>query len=289
MELFINQLVGGLTLGAYYALIAVGLALVIGVARLVNFAHGEFFMLGGYALYYLVVGAGLPYLAAVPLVILAIAAFGAVFHRVIYRPVEERAWYVQLVATLAASFIVANLAIIIFSSTPVTISTPFINSVMQVGFVRLSYQRVLVFVVAALVFVGLKLFIDRTATGRAMRAVAQNREAALIYGINLQRTTLLTFVMAGGLTGLAAALVAPLYLVFPAVGSLLTIKAFAIVIIGGMGNVSGALYAAFIVGLAEAFGAGYISSEYADAFAFLLMIVVLLWRPLGLFGRRVGL
>ena len=289
MELFVNQLVGGLTLGAYYALIAVGLALVIGVARLVNFAHGEFFMLGGYALYYLVVGAGLPYLAAVPIVIVAIGAFGGVFHRVIYRPVEDRAWYVQLVATLAASFIIANLAIIYFNSTPVTISTPFINSVLQIGFVRLSYQRVIVLVVAIIVFVGLKLFIDRTAPGRAMRAVAQNREAALVYGINLERTTLLTFVLAGGLTGLAAALVAPLYLVFPAVGSLLTIKAFAIVIIGGMGNVSGALYGAFIVGLAEAFGAGYISAEYADAFAFLLMIVVLLWRPLGLFGRRVGL
>jgi branched-chain amino acid transport system permease protein len=143
--------------------------------------------------------------------------------------------------------------------------------------------------VAVVAFIALQQFIQRTRQGRAMRAIAQNREAAVVLGVDLAQVTLLTFMISAALTGLAAGLAVPLYLIFPTVGSLLTLKAFAVVVIGGMGNVTGALIAAFVVGIAEALGAGYISVEYRDAMAFLLMIAVLLWRPLGLFARRVGI
>ena len=289
MALFLEQVVNGLTLGAYYALVAVGLALVFGVARLVNFAHGEFFMLGAYVLYFAYGVYHLPYGVAVLLVVLGLAVFGAVFHRLIYQPVMHRVWHVQLIATLAASFILVNVAIIAIGSTQRSAATPLVSEVLTLGDVHVAYQRLLVLGVALLAFVALQQFIQRTPQGRAMRAIAQNREAAQVLGIDLAQVTRLTFVLSAALTGLAAGLVAPLYLIFPTVGSLLTLKAFAVVVIGGMGNATGALIAAFIVGLAEAFGAGYISVEYRDAIAFILMILVLLWRPLGLMGQRVGI
>lgn len=289
MALFVDQLVNGLTLGAYYALIAVGLALVFGVARLVNFAHGEFFMLGGYVLYFAYTVYHVPYALSIAIAVVALGAVGAVFHKVIYQPVMHRLWYVQLFATLAASFILSNLAIITVGSTQRSAATPLVSSVFTIGGVQVAYQRLVVLAVAIVAFIALQQFIQRTRQGRAMRAIAQNREAAVVLGVDLAQVTLLTFVISAALTGLAAALAAPLYLVFPTVGSLLTLKAFAVVVIGGMGNVTGALVAAFIVGIAEALGAGYISTEYRDAIAFILMIAVLLWRPLGLFSRQVGI
>jgi branched-chain amino acid transport system permease protein len=289
VALFIEQIVNGLTLGAYYGLIAIGLALVFGVARLVNFAHGEFFMLGGYVLYFAYTIYHLPYALTVLLAVVALAAFGAVFHKVVYAPVMHRLWHVQLIATLAASFILSNLAIIALGSTQRSVATPLITDVLTIGGVHVAYQRLLVLVVAVVAFIALQLFIQRTRRGRAMRAIAQNRDAAVVLGVDLGEVTLLTFMISAALTGLAAALAVPLYLIFPTVGSLLTLKAFAVVVIGGMGNVTGALIAAFIVGVAEALGAGYISVEYRDAIAFVLMIAVLLWRPLGLFARRVGI
>jgi branched-chain amino acid transport system permease protein len=289
LALFVEQVVNGLTLGAYYALVAVGLALVFGVARLVNFAHGEFFMLGAYVLYFAYGVFKLPYAVAVLLAVLALAAFGAVFHRLIYQPVMHKVWHVQLIATLAASFILANGAVILVGSTQRTAATPLVTEVLTLGGVHVAYQRLLVLGVALIAFVALQQFIQRTSPGRAMRAIAQNREAAQVLGVDVGRVTLLTFVLSAALTGLAAGLVAPLYLIFPTVGALLTLKAFAVVVIGGMSNATGALIAAFLVGLAEALGAAYISVEYRDAIAFVLMILVLLWRPLGLFGRRVGI
>jgi len=289
MSLFIEQVVNGLTLGAYYALVAVGLALVFGVARLVNFAHGEFFMVGAYVLYFAYGVFKLPYPLVVVIAIAFMAVFGAVFHRVIYQPVMHKVWSVQLIATLAASFILANGAIILLGSNQRTAATPLVSEVLTIGGVRVAYQRLLVLGVALLAYFALQQFIQRSRPGRAMRAIAQNREAAQVLGVDLADVTRLTFVLSAALTGLAAALVAPLYLISPTVGAVLTLKAFAIVVIGGMGNVSGALLAAFIVGLAEALGAGYLSVEYRDAIAFVMMILVLLWRPLGLFGRHVGI
>ncbi len=289
MAFFAEQLVNGVTLGAYYALIAVGLALVFGVARLVNFAHGEFFMLGGYVLYFAYSIYHLPYGLAVLLVVVALAIVGAIFHTVIYKPVMQRLWHVQLIATLAASFILSNLAIIALGSTQRSVATPLVTDVLSIGGVQVAYQRLVVLLVAVAAFIALQQFIQRTPQGRAMRAIAQNREAAVVLGVDLSSVTRLTFVLSAALTGLAAGLAVPLYLIFPTVGSLLTLKAFAVVVIGGMGNVSGALIAAFIVGIAEALGAGYVSVEYRDAIAFILMIAVLLWRPLGLFARQIGI
>src|SRR5919201_1833862 len=168
MALFVEQVANGLTLGAFYALVAVGLALVFGVARLVNFAHGEFFMLGAYILYFTYAQAHLPYGLAVALGVAGMALVGAVFHTLIYQPVMHRVWYVQLIATLAASFILANGAIIAVGSTQRSAATPLVTQVLELGEVHVAYQRLLVLVVAVVAFLALQQFIQRTSLGRAM-------------------------------------------------------------------------------------------------------------------------
>jgi branched-chain amino acid transport system permease protein len=289
LQLFIDQLVNGVTLGSVYALVAIGLSLIFGIVRLINFAHGEFFMLGAYMLFFTYVQAQLPYGLAIVLSVVGMAVVGAVFFKVVYEPVMDRKWTAQLVATLAASVILTNAAILLFGGTQRGAPTGLANQVLVLGTLRVSYQRLLAVAVTLVAFFLLDLFITRTRIGRAMRAVSQNREVAQVVGIDIRWIALVTFCISASLAGLAAALIAPLQTISPTMGALLTLKAFAVVVIGGLGKVTGAVYAAFLVGLAEAFATVYISSEYKDAVAFLLMIAFLIWRPRGLFGQKVGI
>jgi len=289
VDLFVDQVVNGLTLGSTYALVAIGLSLIFGIVRLINFAHGEFFMLGAYILFFATAQASVPYPITVLLCVVGMAAFGAVFDKVVYEPVIKRRWSAQLVATLAASVILSNAAIVLFGGTQRGAPTSFSNQTLVIGSVHVSYQRVLAIVVTLLAFFLLDQFVTRTHVGRAMRGVSQNREAAEVLGIDIRFIALVTFALSAGLAGLAAALVAPLQTISPTMGALLTLKAFAVVVIGGLGKVTGAIYAAFFVGLAEAFATVYISTEYKDAVAFLLMIAFLVLRPRGLYGHKVGI
>lgn len=295
MGIFIEQLLNGLILGSQYALVATGLALIFGVIGIINFAHGEFFMAGAFAfsLFYqreTVLG----YSIAVALAILALSAFGGLYQRVIINRLLDHSWHSQIVATIATSTILINLAILIFGTTPRVTPTVFSKQIISLPFVNISYQRLAVFVVTALVFLLLQLFIQRTKIGKAMRAVSQNREACVIYGIDVRRVATITFGIGSGLAGLAAALMSPLFNILPTMGILLTMKAFAAVIMGGFGNVKGAILAAYIIGITEALAVSYshylsIDSAYKDGFAYGILIMVLLFRPQGLFGRRVGI
>lgn len=289
MELFANQLINGLTLGAMYASVAIGLALIFGVVRQINFAHGEWFMVASYAFYFLFVEARTPYFLAILLCAVVMVAFGIVFERIVIRPFTERSWYVQLITTIAASIVLANLAILLFTSTPRNTPTPYLSMFVSLGPFRLSVQRLLVLVISVISFIGLELFLNRTKTGKAMRAMSQNREACAVVGIEVKKISTVTFAASAALVALGAGLVDPLYNIEPTMGTILILKAFAAVIMGGFGQVKGAIYAAFILGIAEALTAGYFSSEFKDAIAFVLIIAVLLFRPQGLFGRKVGL
>jgi len=295
MNIFIEQILNGLTLGSQYALVAVGLSLIFGVVGIINFAHGEFFMLGAYAFSMVYPWNGpIPYLLAIALTIAIMFTFGAVYEHVVIRPILEKPWYTQIMATLATSIIFINAAISIWGTTPKNTPTVPAKTMIRTSFFNLSYQRILVFAVTAATFLFLYVFIQKTKTGKAMRAMSQNREACAIHGIEVNRISILTFGISSGLTGLAAALVSPLFNILPTMGVLLTLKAFAAVIMGGFGQVSGAIYAAFIIGLVEALGAGYshhlyINSAYRDAFPFGMMILVLLFKPQGLFGKKVGI
>ena len=289
MEDLVEQLLHGLTLGSLYAMVATGLALMFGVVRLVNFAHGEFFMLGAYAFWYAYGELELPYPAAAWSAAAAMTAFGLAYQRTVIRTILARTWHVQLIATLATSITLTNLAILVFGTQPKEVPTTLSSTIVDVGGVRMAWQRPLVLVAAVVIFAGLEWFVTRTKLGKAMRAMSQNREACAVVGVDVQQVALATFGLSAALAGAAAALVSPLFNIFPDVGALLTLKAFAAVIVGGFGYVNGAIAAGFLIGVAESLAAGYISYAYKDAIAFVVMVAVLLVRPQGLFGRRIGI
>jgi branched-chain amino acid transport system permease protein len=289
MEDLLEQLFHGLTLGSMYAMVATGLALMFGVVRLINFAHGEFFMLGAYAFWFGYREMGLPYGLAGLVAAGAMAVFGVVYQGTIVRVILHRSWHVQLIATLATSIVLTNLAIVVMGTQPKEVPTVLSSHVLELAGFRTTWQRLLVLGASVVIFTGLHWFVMRTKTGKAMRAMSQNREACAVVGVDVQRVALATFALSAALAGGAAALVTPLFNIFPDMGALLTLKAFAAVIAGGFGYVNGAIAAAFLIGVVESLAAGYVSYAYKDAFAFLIMIAVLLWRPQGLFGRRIGI
>lgn len=270
-------------------MVAAGLALMFGVVRLINFAHGEFYMLGGYAFWYAFDVLGWPYPLATLAAVVTMAVFGVAYQRTVIRAILDRTWHVQLIATLATSIVLTNLAIIAFGTQPKEVPTRLSAAILQVGEVRIAWHRLLVLVAALVIFAALQWFVARTKLGKGMRAMSQNRDACAVVGLDVQRVALVTFALSAALAGAAAALVSPLFTIFPDVGALLTLKAFAAVIVGGFGYVMGAILASFLIGLAESLAAGYISYAYKDAIAFVIMVAVLLWRPQGLFGRRIGI
>jgi branched-chain amino acid transport system permease protein len=289
MEDLLELTIHGLTLGSMYAMVATGLALTFGVVRLINFAHGEFFMLGAYAFWFAFQELHLPYPLAVLFAAAAMAAFGVVYQQTIIRAILDRSWHVQLIATLATSIVLTNGAILVFGTQAKEVPTRLSATILQVGELRIAWHRLLVLGAALVIFAALHWFVRRTKTGKAMRAMSQNREACAVVGVDVQRVALTTFALGALLAGGAAALVTPLFNIFPDMGALLTLKAFAAVIVGGFGYVQGAIAASFIIGVTESLAAGYISYAYKDAIAFVIMIAVLLWRPQGLFGRRIGI
>ncbi len=289
MEDLLEQLIHGLTLGSMYAMVAAGLALMFGVVRLINFAHGEFFMLGAYAFWFAYRAVGLPYPVAGLVAAGIMGGFGIVYERTVIRSILDRSWHVQLIATLATSITLTNLAIIVFGTQAKEVPTVLSARILEIGDVRIAWHRLLVLGMSLLVFAALHWFVRRTKTGKAMRAMSQNREACAVVGVDVERVALATFALSAVLAGGAAALVTPLFSIFPDMGALLTLKAFAAVIVGGFGYVQGAIAASFLIGVTESLAAGYISYAYKDAIAFVIMIAVLLWRPQGLFGRRIGI
>jgi branched-chain amino acid transport system permease protein len=285
----LEQLVHGLTLGSMYAMVAAGLALMLGVARLINFAHGEFFMLGAYAFWYGYRELDLPYAVAGLLAPILMVVFGVAYEHTVIRAILPRSWHVQLIATLATSIVLTNLAIIVFGTQPKEVPTTLSSRILAVGGLRLAWQRLLVLGVSLVIFWALHRFVTRTRAGKAMRAMSQNREACAVVGVDVQRVALLTFGLSAALAAAAAVLVSPLFNIFPDMGAGLTLKAFAAVVAGGLGYVNGAIAASFLIGVSEALAGSYVSYAYKDAIAFLIMIGVLLWRPQGLFGRRLGI
>jgi branched-chain amino acid transport system permease protein len=190
---------------------------------------------------------------------------------------------------LGLSIIIQNAAQLIFTTDPKPVPSPLTSIILTPLGIRTSAQRLLVLVVVVVVFIGLQWFVKYTKLGKTMRAVSQNRDMCEVVGINVRRIALITFALGGAITGLAAALIAPLFSVYPTMGSMLTLKALAAIVMGGMGHVNGAVYAAFILGMVESLFGGYVSFAYKGVISFGLFIFVLFVRPRGLFGRRIGL
>ncbi|HJN49833.1 MAG: branched-chain amino acid ABC transporter permease [Arenicellales bacterium] len=294
----LSQVINGVIFGLIYALIALGLTLVFSIMRVVNFSHGEFYMLGGYALYALTAGAVtlfsipliLPTIVGLPLAMVAVAIFGILVERGLLRPVYtarmDRPEEYAIILTFGLSLFLQYGALTTVGPYEMTPGSFWEGSKHIVGDLYLGGDRLFaactsVFLIGATLF-----FIYGTWTGRALMATAQNRVGSTIVGINTIRMNITAMALAGLLAGAAGALLAPVFLVYPDVGQIPVIKAFVIIVLGGMGSIPGAVIAAVILGLVESLGSVYLSVAYRDVFAFLVLIGVLLFRPHGLFGQK---
>lgn len=287
-----QQLVNGFTLGLIYALIAVGYTMVYGVIELINFAHGEIYMLGAF-LTLSFISMGLPLPLAVVLAMLAAAAIGVLLDVVAYRPLREAPRLAALITAIGMSIFLQNLAMIIWGSRPMpfpkqALPAFFSEPALTFSDVTISWMQVIIYAVAIILMIGLNLIITRTRVGTAMRALAQNQTAASLMGINVNRVISFTFALGSAMGAMAGIMVSMYYnTMYPTMGYLAGVKAFAAAVLGGIGSVPGAMLGGVVLGIAETLGAGYVSSPYRDGVAYAVMILVIIFRPSGLLGRAV--
>jgi branched-chain amino acid transport system permease protein len=279
--------VSGLLIGGVYALVALGLTLIFGVMRIINFAHGTLMMLGMYATFFLYTQAGLsPYLAVLVVGPLFFV-FGALLERAVIEPNLGAAESNQLLLTLGVALFLENGALALFSPDYRSIRLPWASRAWLVGEAVVNLPRLIAFACSIALAVGLWLFLRYTDTGKAIRAAAEERDGALLVGINIRRLSAIAFGLGSAVVAVAGALVTPFLYVAPDVGDVFNILAFVIVVLGGMGSFVGALLGGLIVGLAESLGAAVLPGSLKQLPIFVLFVLVLLFRPTGLFGRRV--
>jgi branched-chain amino acid transport system permease protein len=290
LEGFLQHVLNGLLLGGTYALLGIGLTLIFGLMSVVNFAHGEFYTLGAYMTYAALAVAGLPFVAAVLVAIAVGMLLGGLAERVLLRPLGGASIDTVMLVMIGLWITMQNSELLAWGGVAKAIEHPFPTEPVGIGPVSVAPLRLFVLGAVLLLILGSHLLINRTRVGTAMRATFQDRETAALMGIDVPRIHTLTFAFGSGLAAAAGALLGSVFLVYPSMGDLASLKAFCVVILGGLGNVTGALLGGLILGLAEEFGAGYISSGYRDAVGFIIIIVVLVVRPSGLFARaeRVG-
>lgn len=283
----LQLLLGGMVIGVIYALVAMGLSLIFGVLEIVNFAHGEFYMLGAMAAFFLSSSVNLGYWPTVAVVTLGAVCVGFVLYEALLGSLQGEGFERSILLTLGLSMVLQNGAVYLFTMTPRMISNSLTYSNVLIGDLRISQARLYALALGLAAFAALYFILHRTRIGKAMRGVSQNREAALMVGIDPRAVARLAVAIGIGLSGLAGAALAPVYAVHPVMGFAFVFKAFAIIIIGGLGNVSGAAIAAIVLGIAESLIGGFLPLVMVDALAFVAMIAILLFKPHGLFGRGV--
>ena len=283
---FVQHIVNGLIVGGGYALMGIGLTLIFGIMRVVNFAHGEFFMMGAFFLFTLFSLWGVNFFLASLLSIIGVGLMGAVVERLILRRLRLAPIEIPMLATVALSVIFQNAAILLWDPSPKTIKHVFSPVPLTLGPINVVSIRLFAGLVAVALIVGSHLLIQRTRIGRAMRATFQDTDMARLTGVDVDRVYMFTFAFGAALAGASGALLGAVFWVYPAMGDLAALKSFAVVIMGGLGNFLGAIVGGLLLGVSESLGAGYISSGYKDAIGFILIILLLLWRPQGLFGKK---
>jgi branched-chain amino acid transport system permease protein len=287
---FLQHLVNALILGSTYALLGIGLTLIFGIMRVVNFTHGELYALGAYAVFFLEVSLGVNFFLALVLSVIIGCAVGAAIEFVLLRPLLDADIDTTMLVMIGAWIVMQNTELLYWGGVSKAVMTPFPDEPLQVGPIFVSWLRLFVLVMALILIGATYALINRTKLGKAMRATFQDRDTAALMGVNVKGIYTATFAIGSGLAAAAGALLGPVFLVTPSMGDLASLKAFAIVILGGLGNITGATLGGFILAFVEEIGAGYISSGYRDAMGFLIIIIVLLFKPTGLFAgaERIG-
>ncbi|MEX0864679.1 MAG: branched-chain amino acid ABC transporter permease [Acidimicrobiia bacterium] len=299
MEFFLQQTVNGLTLGSVYALLALGYSMVYGVLKLLNFAHGEVYMFGAFAGYGVLTVLGGPSALVVPVWVVIVlmfvaamvtsSAIGVTLERFAYRPLRTSTRIAPLISAIGASFFLQASALLLFTANSQTYDAPrliTLESGIQVGPIRVWMVRVLVIVTAAVLMILLTLWVNRTLTGKAIRAVSFDREAAAMMGVDVDKVIVVTFLIGSALAGVGGVMVGLVFgRIFHLMGFVAGLKAFTAAVVGGIGSIPGAMLGGLLIGFAEAYTTGYISSTFQNLIVFGLLIAVLLLRPSGLLGR----
>jgi branched-chain amino acid transport system permease protein len=285
MELLIQQLLNGLTVGSVYSLVALGLTLVYGILHIPNFAHGAFYMMGGYVTLTMMNQAGLPYWLAIIISMIAIGLLGVLIERLVFYPLRDAPPLHDKIAAIGILLFLEAFAQFVWGADYQTMSTPYGNVVSVLG-LTLTMQRVLIIVSTIVIMILLYFFLKKTFIGASIIAMSQNREGANLVGINTNKVAMMTFMISGSLAALAASLASPINLVFPGMGHLVILKAFVIIILGGMGSIPGAIIGGYILGFSESLGATYISNDYKDIIAFVILVIILTVKPTGLFAKE---
>jgi branched-chain amino acid transport system permease protein len=286
LDQLLQHVLNALILGGTYALLGIGLTLIFGIMRVVNFTHGELYAFGAYMMYAWVMLLGVNFLVALVLATLLGVLLGALIEFVLLRRLREADIDTTMLVMIGAWITLQNLEQLAWTGVAKSINSPFPSAPLVIGPVSVSWNRLFVFVVAVALIAATYALINRTKLGKAMRATFQDRETAALMGVQIQHVYMATFALGSGLAAAAGALLGPVFVVVPTMGDLASLKAFAIVILGGLGNIPGATIGGFILAFIEEIGAGYVSSGYRDAMGFLLIIVILLFKPTGLFARK---
>lgn len=288
MDILIQLIINGLLLGGAYAIISIGLTLIFGVVRVVNFAHGELLMVAMYGTYLLASKFGWhPYVSIVPIALI-LFGLGALMQRAIIQPLLNADGHIQIFATVGVSTALMNLALLVFGADVFGTSVELGTTTWLFGPVAVGSGQFYTLVASIVIVVGMHWFLGHTYTGRAFRAVAQNRDAATLMGVNVPFIYVLCFAIGAAIVGVAGAMLTPQYPVFPTIGTYFVLTAFVIVVLGGMGSLVGAFFGAMLIGLVDSLAGYYIAPDLKEVVYFAIFILILAFRPTGLFGLGRG-
>ena len=286
MSTILQLLVSGIMLGGIYAVMSIGLTLIFGVLKIVNFAHGEFLMLAMYAAWAIVSATGMTTYTAMAVVTPLLFCFGLLVYLVIVRPGIEKPHLVVVFATMGLSIAMQNLALVAMTADLRDVAPLFGGTPIRFGPLYFRVELLLGFLISIAITLALMIFVKRTYIGKAIRATVQDRDAAMLMGINVPRLFLLTFAGGSALVGIAGCIMLPLYSTFPTVGLNFILIAYVVVVLGGMGSMEGAFFGGICIGIVQSLSGYYVAPAYGQMFYFLVFLLVMIFRPNGLLGQR---